>query len=147
MNRLYKLIATVFYTGYIPFIPGTISSILAFLLYLLIRDIPFAMAIAIFLSVTLGFLSAGKAEALFKKKDPRSIVIDEFAGMLVALFLLPQKTIYAVAAFFLFRFFDVAKTWPIAGLERLRGSRGIMFDDIVAGIYANLLLQAINLIV
>lgn len=144
MSFLYRLIATVFFIGYIPFAPGTFGSLVALFLYYFIKDSPSAMGVAVVLSLLSGFLSAGRAEKFFKKKDPRNIVIDEFSGMLIAVLFLPPRPIYILSAFFLFRFFDVVKTWPIAGLERLKGSKGIMLDDIMAGIYANLILQAVN---
>jgi len=144
MKFPHKLIATLFYVGKIPFAPGTISSALAFLFYLAVRGQPFTMAAAILLSTTMGFISSGRAEALFKKKDPRCIVIDEFAGMLIALFLVPQGLVYGVAGFFLFRFFDVTKIQPIKKMENLAGSRGIMLDDIAAGLYTNLTLQIMH---
>lgn len=141
MKFPHKLIATLFYVGKIPFAPGTVSSVAAFLLYLAIKDNPFIMAAAILLFTALGFISAGRAEALFKKKDPGCIVIDEFAGMLIALFLVPRGLTYAVAGFFLFRFFDVTKIQPIKKMESLAGGKGIMLDDVVAGLYTNLILQ------
>ena len=144
MIFLCRLIATVFFAGHIPFAPGTFGSLAALFLYYLIKGNPLAVTAALGLSLLAGFLSAGTAEKYFRKKDPRCIVIDEFTGMLIALLFLPPHPAYILAAFFLFRFFDVVKVWPIAGLERLKGSAGIMLDDIVAGLYTNLILQAIH---
>lgn len=144
MRFPHKIVATVFYVGYIPFIPGTISSVLALLLYYSIKGSSFVVGLVTFACLVLGFLSAGKTEALLKKKDPRNIVIDEFSGMLIALFLLPPKAPYIAAAFFLFRFFDILKIPPMKRLEELKGGKGIMFDDIAAGLYTNLLLQIVS---
>jgi phosphatidylglycerophosphatase A len=141
MRYPHKLIATLFYAGRIPFAPGTAGSALAFLFYLAVKGRPSIMAAAILLSAALGFISSGRVEALSKKKDPGCIVIDEFTGMLIALFLVPRGMVYAAAGFILFRFFDVIKIQPIKKMESLEGSKGIMLDDIAAGLYTNLILQ------
>lgn len=143
MRRLVELISTIFYIGYLPVAPGTLGSFSALFLYYFIKNSPAAMGIAIGLSIFLGFLTAGKAEELFGGKDASEIIIDEFAGMLVALYLLPVTMGYIVSAFLLFRFFDIVKPAPINKLERLDGSLGIMTDDLAAGVYANLILQVI----
>ncbi|MFH1854725.1 MAG: phosphatidylglycerophosphatase A [Candidatus Omnitrophota bacterium] len=147
MKFLHKLIATVFYIGYIPFAPGTFSSIAAIILYCFIKNNPLAMGAAIISCLLLGFLSAGKAEDIFRSKDSRKIVIDEFTGMLVSLFFLPVNAVYTILAFALFRILDIIKPAPAGSLEKLKGSAGIMLDDIVVGIYTNLMLRVLNLIV
>lgn len=143
MNTFCRLIATVFYIGYLPVAPGSLGSFAALFLYALVKDSPQLMGVGIILCVLLGFLTAGRAERLFGDKDAGEIIIDEFAGMLVALYLLPATMGYIVAAFLLFRFFDIIKPKPIKSLERLGGSLGIMLDDLLAGVYANLILQVV----
>lgn len=144
MNRLNgfcKMVASVFYIGYIPVAPGSMGSFAALLLYFFIKDNPVLMGVSILICIILGFLTTGRAEDLFKEKDASKIVIDEFAGMLIALYLLPATMGYVVSAFLLFRFFDIVKPAPINRLERLNGGIGVMADDIMAGIYTNLILQ------
>jgi len=145
-NRFYKIIASVFYIGYLPVASGTLGSLSALILYYFIcRDVVI-MAVTILIVIALGFITTGKVEKMFGEKDPEEIVIDEFAGMLITLYRIPPTMGYVVTGFLLFRFFDIIKPKPIKDLEKLKGSLGIMSDDIVAGVYANILLQAIYIV-
>ncbi len=138
-----KNIATIGFVGYAPIAPGTFGSLAGLLLYLIIRNTSWA----IYLSITLllfiiGISAAEDAEEIFKQKDSRHIVIDELVGFLVAAFLIPDKALYIAAAFIVFRLFDIIKPFPARWIdERIEGGLGVMGDDIIAGIYANLLLQ------
>lgn len=143
MNRLYKLIASVFYIGYLPVAPGSLGSLAALFLYYFIKGNPQMMGIGIIACLILGLLTAGKAEQLFGGKDAGEIIIDEFTGMLVSLYLLPDSMGYIVSAFLLFRFFDIVKPGPISRLEKLNGAIGIMADDLMAGVWTNLILQVV----
>lgn len=143
MNAFYRLIATVFCIGYIPVASGTMGSIAALFLYYFIGDNLALLTAAIILCAALGFLTAGKVERFFGGKDSGKIVIDEFVGMLISLYLLPWNMGYMIAAFLLFRFFDIVKPWPIRAIERMDGSSGVMLDDIAAGVYTNLILQIV----
>ena len=143
LNRLHKIVASVFYIGYFPVAPGTIGSLAALFLYFFIKDNPYLMGIIIVVCLILGLATSGKAERLLNRKDPGEIVIDEFTGMLVALFLLPAGIGCVISAFLLFRFFDIVKPSPINKLEKLGGSLGVMLDDIAAGICTNLILQIV----
>jgi phosphatidylglycerophosphatase A len=145
-NILYKSIASVFYIGYIPTAPGTMGSLAALLLYYPIKENPVLTGLCISAVTLIGFMTAGKAETLLGGKDPGKIVIDEFAGMLISLYLLPASPGYIISAFLLFRFFDIVKPFPIRKLENLPGSKGIMLDDITAGVYTNLILQIFNML-
>jgi phosphatidylglycerophosphatase A len=139
---LSKIIATVFFIGYIPFAPGTFSSLAALLFIWLLKP-GAVIQIMIILSVFVaGILSARIAEQEFSEKDSRHIVIDEFAGYLIAVAFLPLSAGYIIAAFFLCRFFDILKPPPIRNLERMfSGGMGVMIDDLVAGIITNIILQ------
>ncbi len=143
MSRLCKLISSVFYIGYLPVAPGSMGSFAALFLYYFLKESPVALGIAIAVCFSLGLLSAGKAEELFGGKDSDEIIIDEFTGMLVSLYLLPPTIGYVVGAFLLFRFFDIVKPVPVGNLERLKGGLGVMADDLMAGLYANLILQLV----
>ena len=129
--------------GYLPLIPGTFGSMAGVLVFYLVRCCP-GLYLAVLVCVTLiGFLVCGKAEKTFGKKDPRYVVIDEVCGMLIALFLLPAyDTRVVIMGFFIFRLMDTVKPFPIDRIESAKGSYGIMGDDIVAGLYTNLILQA-----
>ena len=113
------------------------------LVYLLLQHLsyPIFIGIVVLISVS-GIFIAGEAEKLYGKKDCSCIVIDEIAGMLTTLVLLPQGIGFLLAGFIAFRIFDILKPFP-AGLaeRRLRGGWGIMMDDILAGVYAGLVVR------
>ena len=145
-DRLYRMIASVFYIGYLPVAPGTLGSLAALLLYYFICRNTITMTAVILIATILGFITAGKVEKMFGEKDPGEIIIDEFAGMLISLYRLPPTMGYVIAGFLLFRFFDIVKPKPIHDLEKLKGSLGVMSDDIIAGVYANMALQVVYVI-
>jgi phosphatidylglycerophosphatase A len=130
------------YSGRLPFAPGTAGTVVGVLLYLLVKGLGPAWYLAAAAAViVIGIWTAGRAEVQLGKKDAQSIVIDEIAGYLVAMFLVPAGWGFIVAGFLLFRFFDIAKPWPLKRLQDLHGGAGVMLDDIGAGIYANIVLQ------
>jgi phosphatidylglycerophosphatase A len=88
-----------------------------------------------------GFLTAGQLEKQTGAKDPGCVVIDEVCGMLISCFMLPLSWPVLITAYFLFRAFDMFKIYPAYKLEKLPGSVGIMMDDIVAGIYTNVIMH------
>lgn len=91
-----------------------------------------------------GTWAAGAAEAHFGRRDPGAVVVDEIAGQMVSLLFLVPTPSALVVAFVLFRVFDVWKPFPVRRVERLPGASGIMFDDLLAGAYANALQQALR---
>lgn len=140
-DRLYMLMATVGGIGFIPAAPGTLGTVPAALLVWLL---PMPMAIHVLLTVGVtvaGIIVSGEAEAVLGKKDPGCIVIDEFAGYLVAMAFLPPTPGYVIAAFVLFRAFDILKPYPINKLQSIKGGMGVMIDDLAAGLAANIILQ------
>ncbi len=134
--------ATVFGVGYAPFAPGTFGSAIGLLLWWVLPASPVVQATAILALFVLGWWSGSVAERHFAKTDPGQIVIDEVMGMLITLFLNPVGWIGAVGAFLIFRVADVVKPYPANRLERLRGGFGVMADDGMAAVYANLALRA-----
>ncbi len=146
MKRVVLFLATGAYTGYAPVAPGTVGSLLAIPIALFFYQ---ASLFSTPLSVTLIALLiagacwvAGEAEKLFAEKDSGKIVIDEIVGFLAATFLLQPSVGGFLAAFLLFRLFDILKPFPAGYLERhLRGGLGVVLDDIVAGIYTNILVR------
>ncbi len=141
-DRIVVFIAQGAYSGRSPVAPGTAGTAVGVLLYLLLKDVGALWYGAASLAVTvLGIWAAGRADALFGTKDNRTIVIDEIAGYLVSMLLVPAAWQYMVAAFFLFRFFDIIKPCPLRRLEGLPGGWGVVLDDIGAGIYTNIVLQ------
>lgn len=142
-DRIYLLISTFFYLGYIPFIPGTFGSLAGILLFYLTQSNPVSYLLLTFILTILGFLTAGQTERALDKKDARVIVIDEVCGMLIGLMLIPLDIRLVIVAFLLFRLLDILKPYPAGWLQKLKGSMGIMGDDIVAGLYTNIILQIV----
>jgi phosphatidylglycerophosphatase A len=143
-DHLFKIIATFFYVGYLPFVPGTFGSIAGLALYFFIKGNGFLYLAAVLIIGVLGFISCGRAEKIFAKKDPQYAVIDEVTGMLISLAFLPYDIKWVVSGFFLFRLLDTLKPFPASKFQKMHGSVGIMGDDIVAGIYANIVLQVVS---
>ena len=143
MRTILKTLSTCFFVGYLPLMPGTFGSLAGLLLFYFVRN-SWQAHLSLALGVTaLGFLISGRAEKLFGRKDPSCIVIDEVSGMLLSLLFIPHDLKYIIAAFFLFRIFDTLKPFPAGRLQSLKGSAGIMVDDIIAAFYANILLQVV----
>lgn len=140
-KSLVKFISTFFYVGFFPLIPGTTGSIAGLVIYFLVKNNLSAYCLALAGLLTLGFLTSGRQERLMQKKDPPCVVIDEVCGMLASLLFVPYSVKLVIIAFFVFRVLDTLKPFPVARLERMRGSPGIMLDDIAAGIYTNMILQ------
>ena len=135
-------IATALGTGYIPFAPGTLGSVVGLLLWWALPASPIVQGAAIVLLFAIGSWSGSVAERHFGKADPGQVVIDEVMGMLITLFLNPVGWLGALGAFLLFRIADVIKPFPADRLESLHGGVGVMADDAMAAIYANLVLRA-----
>jgi phosphatidylglycerophosphatase A len=137
------LLATGCYAGYIPIASGTFGTLVAIPFCYLLSGLDPVQAILL-LGLFTGFAvwMSGEAEKVFKKKDSGLIVIDEIAGLLVTLFLIPWSVKSVVIGFFLFRLFDIVKPFPIRRLEtKLPGGWGVVGDDVLAGIYANVVLR------
>ncbi len=134
MSRLAQLLATGLYIGYLRPAPGTWGSLFAALIWWFIVPISWWVQLAaIILAAGIGVWASSLAEVRLGKVDPREVVIDEIAGMWIALFLAPHILWYYAGAFLLFRFFDVMKPGPIDKMQKQPGGWGIMLDDILAG--------------
>ncbi len=147
MMKIRKIFLTAassfFYIGYLPFIPGTFASMAGVLLFYLIRYNTAIHVLLTLLLIIFGLWVTGKQEQVLKRKDPSCIVIDEVCGMLLSLIFIPFDLKLVVFAFFIFRILDTLKPYPAGALQRLKGSIGIMGDDIIAGVYTNLILQLV----
>jgi len=143
LNFFHKTIATFFYAGYFPLVPGTFASLIGLILLFLLKGDFFIYGIITAALLTLGFLVAGRAERIFQQKDSRYIVIDEVAGVFLCLAFIPYDIRLLFIGFFLFRLLDTLKPFPAGRLQNLKGSLGIMIDDIVAAFYTNIILQII----
>lgn len=143
MKRFARLTATCMGLGLFPVAPGTLTSAVVVLLYKLLLyrlTWPLYLFLFVFLFLLGVYASHTYAESL-KKEDPRSAVIDEAAGQLLALFLIDPSWILCAASFVLFRFFDIVKPFPIKQVEDFPKGFGIMLDDVVAALFAGILLN------
>ncbi len=137
-TALVKIIATGLYSGYGRPFPGTWGTIPAWLLaYFLIGGNQALLAGTAVGVLVVSVWASGQAEQVFGH-DARTIVIDEWAGMLIALILVPYSLTNYAIAFVAFRGFDVIKLPPARQAERLPGGWGVTMDDVVAGVQANL---------
>ena len=145
MHRLPLALATAFGAGYAPVAPGTAGSAVGLLAYaLLVRAAPvWGVPVAVLLLIPVGVWASAVGERRFGGRDPRPVVIDEVAGMLLALAFAPIGARSAIVGFLLFRFFDIVKPFPAGRVERLQGGAGVMADDLVAGLYANVALRVL----
>jgi phosphatidylglycerophosphatase A len=96
--------------------------------------------------VAAGIWASHRVEAVLERKDPGVIVIDEVAGMMVAVLLLPRTLGVLLCAFFLFRLFDIWKPFPARESQALRGGFGVMVDDLIAGVYALVLIMGARML-
>lgn len=138
MRILVLAIATAGGLGLAPFAPGTFGSALGVLIWPLLAGLGAgALLAAIAALVLVGSWAAGRAGRHWQRADDGRIVIDEVAGQLVALAFLPLRLDVAISGFLLFRLFDIWKPPPVGRAEALPGGPGVMADDLVAGLYAN----------
>ncbi len=140
-HNLARLAATFFYVGYLPLAPGSMASVLGMFIAVALYGQTMLYIVVASVITIIGFLASGKLEKTLGKKDPSCIVIDEVAGVMIAFFMLPLTPAVLWITFFLFRAFDMFKIYPAGKFEKLPGSIGIMADDIVAGLYANIIMH------
>lgn len=127
--------------GYLPLAPGTFGSLVGVgIFWLLVRSNPLVIVAAILAVTFAGIWAGSRVEQMSGRKDPGKVVVDEVAGQMIALFPLTLfarwSTVAVILSFILFRFFDIVKPYPANRLQDLDGGMGIMFDDLVAGVYA-----------
>jgi len=145
MNRFFLLFAAGFGVGYSPIAPGTLGTLITIPIYYFlsaIRSPIYEVTIIAFFFLSVWI--SEKAEIFFGKRDDSRIVIDEMMGFLITMLWIPKTAIFIIIGFFLFRFFDIVKPPPIRLIERARGGFGVVLDDVVAGVYSNIILQIIS---
>ena len=147
---LKELLFTALYTGYCPVASGTAGTLLAFLIYVLeyyaFGEISWAVNLIVVLIMIYPSIKLGDAgEAFFNKKDPPEVVLDEVMGYWISVLFYPFSWNIAILAFFLFRIADIIKPYPANRFQKMSGGIGIMLDDYIAGIYANVLILCILL--
>jgi phosphatidylglycerophosphatase A len=131
--------------GYLPLMPGTFGSLIGVGIFLLLDRTPAGLVVAILVVTFAGIWAGSRTEELAGRKDPGKVVVDEVAGQLIAtlpLAFFRQWSIVALMiSFVLFRFFDIVKPYPANRFQELKGGFGIMCDDLVAGVYAAVILS------
>lgn len=147
MNKFSEYLSTLFGIGYFPKAPGTAGTLFAAIVYFALPDQWFAnwqnsslVLIAILLGSIMSVFFISKAEERLGH-DNGKIVLDEFWGYFIAVLFLPKTLLMIAAAFVLFRIFDILKPEPVNVLQKLPKGWGVMADDIMAGVYANVVLQ------
>ena len=149
MRRIVLFIASGAYTGYIPVASGTWGTLLAFPLFWLFepwRHLSTGLYLAWYAAAVLfACWIAGRAEAILQEHDSHAIVIDEIVGYLGATLFMAPTWENTLIAFVVFRVFDVIKPFPAGTIDRkLPGGAGVVLDDVVSGIYANLATRALT---
>ncbi|MGD9132233.1 MAG: phosphatidylglycerophosphatase A [Desulfobacterales bacterium] len=142
-ERAVLFVATGFFIGTVPFAPGTFGSLIGLPVCFLLSHLNLlesVICILVFILFAMGIASA--AEKIIKQRDPGQIVIDEIAGLMVTFAGLPFNLKTVLAGFIIFRVFDILKPFPIRMLERrIGGGSGIVLDDVLAGVYGNLIVR------
>lgn len=145
MIRVHKLVSTSLGIGYIGKGGGTVAAVATCLCLYAVHlaggsQLVGWLPVVTVLLTGLGVWSANEVEPHWGKDD-KKVVIDEVAGMCITLLFIPVTGSALLAGLVLFRFFDIVKPLYIRRLERIRGGWGVMLDDVVAGVYANIILQ------
>jgi phosphatidylglycerophosphatase A len=146
MRRFVILFATWWGTGYSPIASGTVGTLAAIPLYLLLVRLPIPYYLLSLIPLFLfSCWVSDRAETIFNEKDSGKIVIDEVVGYLVTMTGIPLSWGSVILGFFLFRFFDIVKVPPANIIDRrMKNGWGVVLDDVVAGLYACLLLHILQ---
>jgi len=148
MKLIYKLIATALGVGYSPYAPGTMGALMGCVTLLIFNILqilpthpnPLVYVLVIGITTIIGIFATNKLLADWGK-DPSKVVIDEVVGMWITMVFIPFTWINLLIGFGLFRLFDIYKPFGIRKMENLKDGLGVMADDVLAGIYANIILQ------
>lgn len=136
-----KLISTGFFLGFCPVMPGTVGSLVGLGLSFFLKGHSFIQWLILSLLFIAGVWSASTAERALRKNDPPQVIVDEIFAMLLIAAFLPRNTAVLLAAFVLFRVFDILKPPPIKKIQGLHAGIGIMLDDVAAGAYTFIIIR------
>ena len=145
MIRFSEIISTVFFIGRFPIAPGTFCSFLAFLAWYFLRSY-IESEFILYISLVLFFVGVAVSTVyseFISEEDPSDIVIDEWVGQWIALWMVPHSFIWGFVSFSFFRIFDIFKPGPIQAMDDIKSGTGIMMDDVIAGIIALLVTQSL----
>ena len=149
VRNIRHLLAYGFGAGLSPWAPGTVGTLVAVPIYLVLSTLPQGVYLLVLAAmIAAGIWACGATARDIGSDDPSAIVWDEIVGFLVAMMAAPAGWVWVIAGFLLFRAFDIFKPWPIGNLDkRVRGGLGIMLDDIIAGLMTLVVLQFLAMIV
>ena len=151
MKAFSKLVITIFYIGLFPKAPGTVASFATILLWILFINLNikifFVLIVFVLFITSFYFIDIYLGDN--RNNDPKEVVIDEVIGQSIPLIFFPysNEIIFIFLIFIFFRFFDIFKVFPINIIDKWNGSKGIMLDDVLAGIYSLILISLISIIV
>jgi phosphatidylglycerophosphatase A len=146
-HKVSLAIATMGGLGYSPVASGTVGTVGAVVLhYLFMRELPALTYILLWLILfEIACYTAEVVRRWLKADDPGIVVADEAVGYLVAMFMIPSTSLFILGAFLIFRFFDIVKPWPANRFDRdMNNGLGIVMDDVIAGLYTNIILLIIK---
>lgn len=143
---LKKLLGSGFYTGYIPYAPGTFGSLAALSFFFIPCFANFYIILPITFIVFLVGIQLGNYFEMIYSKDPKQFTLDEFVGTWITFLFIPHNLIQFIIAFIVWRILDIVKPYPANKAESLKGGLGIMMDDIVAGLYSLVIMIIFNFI-
>jgi phosphatidylglycerophosphatase A len=148
MIRLILLLASGLGAGFSPVAPGTVGTLVAIPIELVLS--PIRSPVYELTILTFFFFSswiADRAQNHWQKRDDRRIVIDEIMGYFLTMLWIPKTLFFISVGFLLFRLLDIVKPFPCRQLEKVRGGFGVVLDDVFAGIYANVALQILRILI
>ena len=134
--------------GFLPLAPGTFGSLVGIGVFFALRSLVFQV-VGVVVVTGLGIWAASRTEQILGAKDPGKVVVDEVAGQMIALLPLTVFALgrgWIIVSFILFRLFDIFKPYPARRFEALRAGWGIMADDLVAGVYAGVIVAALMML-
>ncbi|MDY6855437.1 MAG: phosphatidylglycerophosphatase A [Thermodesulfobacteriota bacterium] len=147
-DRFILFVATGAFSGYFPVFPGTVGTLVGIGIYLLIYAFNPLFYIGILICLFFfAVLISAKGEKILHENDSSQIVIDEIFGFLVAMAFVPNRFVYIALGFFFFRLFDIIKVFPAGFFDKkIKNGYGVVLDDLVAGVYTNLVLHGLRFI-
>lgn len=141
LHLVLKNVATLGFIGYLRIAPGTWGTGAGLLFVALLKPSSSETALLLVVFACVGTYASHVTEIMLHQRDSKHIVIDEFTGYLITVAFLPLTPVVLITGFLLFRFFDILKPPPVNYMERIAGGLGIMLDDVMAGLYSNLILH------
>ncbi|MDR1926510.1 MAG: phosphatidylglycerophosphatase A [Endomicrobium sp.] len=145
MNRVILFFSSAFGAGYIKYAPGTFGTLVGVLLWVLFVPSMYMFQILLLLAILIiSVLFSSLAEEIYRKKDDQRIVIDEVAGLCFSVAFLPKTFVFLLLGFLLFRLIDIKKPFFFKNVQKVKGGFGVTIDDIIAGIFVNVILHFVK---